>query len=103
MKQSCNGKENAVWCCWVEVAEGEEVEVEEKEEGKEERKKEEDAIDGFSNNCICRQSWVYGRRHPSIQFVFIFQFQYLYFSILWQGLVYGGALQWAPEVEGRVK
>ena len=52
MKQSCNGKENAVCCCWVEVAEGVEVEVEEKEEGK----KEEDAIDGFSNNCICRQS-----------------------------------------------
>ena len=62
MKQSCNGKENAVCCCWVEVAEGEEVEVEEKEEEKEKKeekeegKKEEDAIDGFSNNCICRQS-----------------------------------------------
>ena len=64
MKQSCNGKENAVCCYWVEVAKGEEVEVEEKEEEneeekeeeKEEGKKEEDAIDGFSNNCICRQS-----------------------------------------------
>ena len=56
MKQSCNGKANDVWCCWVEVAEGVEVEVEEKEEEKEEGKKEEDAIDGFSNNCICRQS-----------------------------------------------
>ena len=57
MKQSCNGKENAVCCCWVEVAEGVEVEVEEKEEEKEEEgKKEEDAIDGFSNNCICRQT-----------------------------------------------
>ena len=56
MKHSCNVKEIAVCCCWVEVAKGEAVEVEEKEEEKEEGKKEEDAIDGFSNNCICRQS-----------------------------------------------